>query len=258
MDLNIKGKKAFITGGSKGIGRACAIALVNEGVDVAICARGEEQLQKTKYEIEAVGVEVHAFTADLARAEDATTAFSRAENALGRVDILVNNVGGSLGTTDIENTTTEDFTRVMEVNFVSSLRLMKEAIPAMKERRWGRVINISSIYGREYGGSNAYMAAKAAVIATGKHAAISLASYGVTVNSIAPGSILFKGGSWDRFISRNSPDTVEEFIKRNLPMGKFGWPEAIGAMCAFLASEQAGLITGVSYNVDGGQSHSLI
>jgi 3-oxoacyl-[acyl-carrier protein] reductase len=129
----------------------------------------------------------------------------------------------------------------------------------MQARKWGRVINISSIYGREHGGPSApYMTAKAAMIAVTKHAALTVAKDGVTVNAVAPGSILFPGGGWERWMKNNSEETVRDFIKSNLPMGKFGWPEPIGATVAFLASRQADLIAGACINVDGGQSHSLV
>ena len=128
----------------------------------------------------------------------------------------------------------------------------------MKENIWGRIVNIASIWGREYGGAPTYMTAKAAVIAFSKHMAINLAPYNVLVNSVAPGSIKFSGGSWDRFESNNSPEVVEQFIANNLPMGKFGWPEPLGNVVAFLCSNVADLVTGTSINVDGGQSNSLI
>ena len=128
----------------------------------------------------------------------------------------------------------------------------------MKDRRWGRIVNIASIWGREYGGGLGYMTAKAALIAFSKHMALSLASYNVLVNTLAPGSIQFPGGNWDRFVNGNPPEVVEAFIAHQLPMGKFGWPEPVGAMVAFLCSEKADLITGASINVDGGQSKSLI
>jgi 3-oxoacyl-[acyl-carrier protein] reductase len=102
------------------------------------------------------------------------------------------------------------------------------------------------------------MTAKAALIAFSKHMALSLAPYNVLVNTLAPGSIQFPGGGWERFVNGNSKEVVKEFIARQLPMGKFGWPEPVGAMIAFLCSEQADLITGASINVDGGQSRSLI
>ena len=257
MDLGIKGRTALVTGGSRGLGRQAALALAREGVNVAICARGEETLDKTAGELKSLGVKVAAFTADLNDPEAAESLLQDTTRELGSPDILVNNVGGSMGTSDLLNSSTEDFLKVMEVNTWSAVRLMKMAVPAMQQRKWGRVINIASIYGREHGGTAPYMAAKAAMIAASKHLALTVAKDGVCVNAIAPGSILFDGGTWDRFIKNNSKAAVDEFVARNLPMGKFGWPEPIGAAVAFLASDHAGLIVGACLNIDGGQSHSL-
>ncbi|MGB1749060.1 MAG: SDR family NAD(P)-dependent oxidoreductase, partial [Dehalococcoidia bacterium] len=247
----------LITGGSRGLGRQSALALANEGVNVAICARGEDTLNQTADELRATGVKVAAFVADLSTEQGAIDLAGKVEAELGSIDILVNNVGGSLGTSDLVASSLDDFHMVMDANLWSAVALMKHVVPGMQERGWGRVINISSIYGREYGGTAPYMTAKAAMIAASKHTAMTVAKDGVTVNSIAPGSILFDGGSWDRFQQSNTPEQVAEFIDRNLPMGKFGWPEPIGASVAFLASQQADLITGACLNVDGGQSHNL-
>ncbi len=257
MDMGISGKNALVTGGSRGLGRQSALALAREGVNVAICARGEDRLNETADEIRELGVNVSATVADLGQPDTAEQLIERVSSDLGQVDILVNNVGGSMGTSDLLNSSMEDFQAVMEVNLWSAVRLMKLALPPMKDRGWGRVINIASIYGREHGGTAPYMTAKAGMIAATKHAAMTLASEGVTVNAIAPGSILFPGGSWDRFTNNNTPEDVDEFIERNLPAGKFGWPEPIGATVAFLASIHADLILGACINVDGGQSHSL-
>jgi 3-oxoacyl-[acyl-carrier protein] reductase len=200
---------------------------------------------------------VSASVADLGDSADTQALYERTTADLGSIDILVNNVGGSMGTSDLLKSSVDDFQKVMDVNLWSAVRLMKLALPGMKERGWGRVINIASIYGREWGGTAPYMTAKAAMIAATKSAAMTLASSGVTVNAIAPGSILFPGGSWERFINNNTPEAVDEFIARNLPAGKFGWPEPIGATVAFLASQHADLIMGACLNVDGGQSHNL-
>ena len=257
MDLGIQGKIALITGGSRGLGRQTALTLAAEGVNVAICARGEKLLYETAEEIRATGVKVGAFVADLSDETGASQLVAAAESELGPIDILVNNVGGSLGTSDLVSSSMEDFQLVMNANLWSAVALMKLVVPNMQKRGWGRVINISSIYGREYGGTAPYMAAKAAMIAASKHTGMTVAKDGVTVNSVAPGSILHSGGTWEKF-SENSPkNVVEEFIDRNLPMGKFGWPEPVGAAVAFLASKQADLITGACLNVDGGQSHNL-
>ena len=257
MDLGIEGKLALITGGSRGLGRQSALALANEGVNIAICARGAETVDATVSEIKKIGVKAVGYAADMGEEDAPTDVIQSLKDELGEPDILVNNVGGSMGTSDVVNSSLDDFNMVIDLNLWSALRLIKLVLPGMQERGWGRIINISSIYGREAGGTAPYMTAKAAMIALSKHAALSTASHGVTVNSVAPGSILFPGGTWEKFQQNNTPEAVQEFISRNLPMGKFGWPEPIGATVAFLASKQADLITGACINVDGGQSHNL-
>jgi 3-oxoacyl-[acyl-carrier protein] reductase len=257
MDLGIKGKVALITGGSRGLGRQSALALAAEGVNVAICARGEDTLNRTADELKATGVEVGAYVADLGDESGAADLASKVEADLGPIEILVNNVGGSLGTSDLVNSSLDDFHMVMNANLWSAVALMKLVVPGMQKRGWGRVINISSIFGREFGGTAPYMVAKAAMIAASKHTGMAVAKDGVTVNSVAPGSILHAGGSWEKFIANSTKEELDEFIARNLPMGKFGWPEPVAASVAFLASQQADLITGACLNVDGGQSHNL-
>ena len=257
MDLGIEGKLALITGGSRGLGRQSALALANEGVNVAICARGTDTLNATVDELTSTGVNAKGYSADMGDERAPAELFDKVTNDMGQPDILVNNVGGSMGTSDVVASSIDDFNMVINLNLWSALRLIKLVLPGMIERGWGRVINISSIYGREAGGTAPYMTAKAAMIALSKHAALSSAKSGVTVNSVAPGSILFPGGTWEKFQQNNTPEAVQEFIDRNLPMGKFGWPEPIGATVAFLASKQADLITGTCINVDGGQSHNL-
>ena len=257
MDLGIKGKLALITGGSRGLGRQSALALANEGVNVAICARGRETIDTTVDELKAIGINATGYAADMGDESAPAELFNKVKNDMGEPDILVNNVGGSMGTSDVVASSIDDFNMVIDLNLWSALRMIKLVMPGMIDRGWGRIINISSIYGREAGGTAPYMTAKAAMIALSKHAALSSAKNGVTVNSVAPGSILFPGGTWEKFQQNNTPEAVAEFIDRNLPMGKFGWPEPIGATVAFLASNKADLITGACINVDGGQSHNL-
>ena len=257
MDLGIRNKNALITGSSKGLGRESALALAKEGVNIILCARGAEDLENTKNEIRKLNINLSAYQTDISNIKELNNLIDKINKDVGNIDILVNNVGGSLGTSDLLNSKIEDFQKVMDANLWSAVTLMKLLVPNMQKINWGRVINISSIYGREFGGTAPYMTAKAAMIASTKHLAMTIAKDGVTVNSIAPGSILFPGGSWDRFIKNNSEETVNEFIERNLPMGKFGWPEPIGAAVTFLSSMQADLITGACINIDGGQSHNL-
>ncbi len=256
MDLGIKDKVAIVTGGSRGLGRISALALAGEGVKVAICGRTIETLDKAVDELTGLGVEAKAIVADIVEPEAAEIVFRETERALGPVDILVNNVGGRRGTT-VSDTSEEQFRMGMDLNLFGGLRLMHLAIPGMKQRHWGRIINIASIWGREHGGSADYMAGKAALIATSKYAGLELVKDNVLVNCVAPGSIIFPGGSWDRYTQSNAPEVVDEFIKWNLPAGRFGWPEPVGDLVAFLASERASLITGACINIDGGQSKSL-
>ncbi len=257
MDLGIKDRVAIVTGGSRGLGQRCALSLAREGVHVAICGRTQSTLDKAVDELKGMGVKSIGVVADMVESSAAEQVYNDTEARLGPVDIVVNNVGGRRGT-NIMETTEDQFKAGFEFNLFAALRLMRLAIPGMRERQWGRIINISSIYGREYGGSADYMAAKAALIAATKHAALDLIKENVLVNTVAPGSILHPGGTWERFSNEQPPEVVREFIARNLPAGRFGWPEPVGDLVAFLASERASLITGASINVDGGQSRSLI
>ena len=258
MDLQIKGKVALVTGGSRGLGKQCAISLVKEGVNVAICGRSKKTLDETVEELKSFEGSAIGIQADISISEDLNRIPSSVTSKLGPIDILVNNVGGALSREDIQKTSLEDFKATFDLNLFGSFALMKAVIPHMIEQKWGRIINIASIWGRENGGNISYMSAKAALIGATKNTAISLAKDGVLVNSIAPGSIEHPGGSWERFQNENPENVVENFIETHLPMGKFGWPEPVGDIVAFLASERASLITGACIVVDGGQSHSMI
>jgi len=258
MDLALQGKVAMITGGSHGLGKQAADSLAREGCKVSICARGKENLDATAAEFRSKGYEVLAVQADVTNQEDLTRFHNDTINTLGEADILVNNAGGRKGTTDFQETGVATFREGMEFNLMAAVELIALVLPHMREQRWGRIISVSSIYGREYGGSIDYMTGKAALIAFSKHLALNLMKENVLVNCIAPGSIDFPGSSWDRFQKNSTPEQVAEFIDRNLPAGKFGWPEPIGDTIAFLASENASMITGTCLNVDGGQSRSLL
>lgn len=258
MDLRLAGKVALVTGGSRGLGRQCALSLASEGVHVAICGRTTETLDSTVAELEAKGVPTWSGVADVSNSSAMKALHAGVVEGLGPIDILVNNVGGSLARADILGTSLEDFQGTFDLNLFGGFQLMQLVIPHMRKQKWGRIINIASIYGREYGGNISYMAAKAALIGATKHAAITLASEGVLVNSIAPGSISHAGGSWERFQRDNPEKVVGSFISQNLPMGRFGWPEPVGDLVAFLSSDRANLITGSCIVVDGGQSISMI
>jgi 3-oxoacyl-[acyl-carrier protein] reductase len=199
MDLALKGKIAMVTGGSRGLGWQIADALAREGCKISICAREPKQLESTVNEFAAQGCHAHGTQADVIKEEDAARFYQETVAQLGDPDILVNNVGGRRGSVIFEETTLEQFREGLEVNLISAVRLTAMVLPHMKAQEWGRIINISSIYGREHGGSIDYMTGKAGLIAFSKHLALQLAPHGVLVNCVAPGSIDFPGSSWDRF-----------------------------------------------------------
>jgi len=236
----------------------CALSLAREGANVAICGRTQATLDKAVAQLKELGVGAMGVIADVSDESAVAALHQEVVDGLGEIDILVNNVGGSRSRSDIVGTSLDDFKGTFDLNLFGGFQLMKQVIPHMQQQRWGRIINIASIWGREHGGNISYMSAKAALIGATKHAALTLARDGILVNSIAPGSILHEGGSWERFSNDNPPDVVQGFIKQNLPMGRFGWPEPVGDLVAFLASDRASLITGACIVIDGGQSHSMI
>lgn len=259
MDLGISGRVALVTGGSRGLGRQAALSLAREGVNVVVCSRGEAALQQTVGELAGLGVRAHAVVADMSVAIDRERVFTTAIQQLGQVDILVNNVGG-VGSAGggVDDTGENELLPVFRLNLFGAEHLIRMAVPGMRTRRWGRIISIASIFGREHGGKLGYMSAKAALIAATKHHALELAKDNILCNTVAPGSILVPGGTWERFIQTNPKQTVDAFIAANLPFGRFGEPEPIGDLVAYLASERAAMITGACINIDGGQSRSLI
>ncbi|MEC8945862.1 MAG: SDR family oxidoreductase [Chloroflexota bacterium] len=257
MDLGIEGKVALVTGGSRGLGKQAAMSLAKEGVHVVICARTESTLYETVDHIRKMGGHISGFVADISQTDERQKLYESVIEENGNIDILVNNAGGSVRG-DIVSTTDQQWKDLLDLNLISAIEMSRLVIPEMKEKEWGRIINVASIWGREYGGGAAYMTTKAALIALTKNTALDYAKHGILVNCVAPGSIEFAGGSWDRFQQNQPKDVVESFVSQNLPMGKFGWPEPVGDLITFLSSENLGILTGACINIDGGQSKSLI
>jgi 3-oxoacyl-[acyl-carrier protein] reductase len=259
MDLGLRGRAALVTGASRGIGRGIAMELAREGCRVALCARGKDALEGAADEVRQLGVDTITVPADVTTADGVRIAVEAATAAFGSVDILVNNVGGSTGSSFLE-TSEEDWQRAIELNLWPAVRASRLVVPAMRARGRGAIVNIVSIYGREWGGSYVqrptYIAAKAAEIGMSKALAMELAPLGIRVNAVAPGSIIFPGGGWERR-SREDPDGIARFLEADLPLGRFGRPEEVGRVVAFLASDAASLVLGACLNVDGGQSRSL-
>jgi 3-oxoacyl-[acyl-carrier protein] reductase len=261
VDLGLSEKVAIVTGSSKGLGLAAARALIQEGCRVTICARGEAALQQASADLETVAIadgpsRVLAVAADLFTAQGVETVFRRTVETFGGLDILVNNVGVAKGA-GIADTSDADWQAAFDQTLFPAVRASRLAVPLMRQRGGGAIVMIASIWGRESGGRMTYNAVKAAEISLAKAMAQQLAGDNIRVNSVAPGSIRFPGGTWDRRVQED-PDGMAEFVRRELPFGRFGRPEEVGAVVAFLVSARASWISGASVTVDGCQSRSLI
>ena len=254
MDLGLTGKVAIVTGGSRGLGLAAAKALAAEGAHVVICARGEEQLQKAVNEIlQNATSAARAITvkADVSSQAGVDSVIEFAIKSFGRLDVVVNNIGLGKGG-DLETTTDAEWQEAFDQTLFPAIRMSRAAVPHLRQQG-GAIVIVSSIFGREAGGRMTYNAVKAAEISLTKSLAQQLAKDQIRVVSIAPGSIMFEGGSWWKR-QQADPQGIAQFIKQELPFGRFGKPEEIGAAIAFLASAKASWISGTTVVVDGCQS----
>ena len=249
MDLQLKGKAAVVTAASKGIGKAIAQRLAGEGVNLAICARGEDALRATEAEVRQTGVKVLAQVCDVGQADALDGFLNAAKTALGSVDILVNNASG-FGMSDDD----ASWMAGVNVDLLATVRATRTVTPWMAASGGGSIIHIASVSGMQvfFGGSGAaYSAAKAAIISHSKSMAEGLAPQRIRVNAIAPGSIEFPGGIWDRVKDGNRP--LYDAVLGGIPWGRMGRPEEVADAVVFLASPRASWITGVCLAVDGGQ-----
>jgi 3-oxoacyl-[acyl-carrier protein] reductase len=259
MDLELDGKVAIVTGGSRGLGLASAAALAAEGCRVAICARGEATLNEAAAQLRlaaGAGDRILPIVADVSSPPAVQELVARTVETFGRLDVLVNNVGLARGTT-IVDTSDAEWQEAFDQTLFPAVRMSRLAVPHMRRHGGGSIVMIASIWGRESGGRMTYNAVKAAEISLAKSMAQQLARDNIRVNSIAPGSILFPGGSWHRR-QQDDPNGIADFVMRELPFGRFGRPEEVGAVVAFLVSSKASWISGASVPVDGCQSRSQI
>jgi 3-oxoacyl-[acyl-carrier protein] reductase len=258
MDLGLSNRVAIVTGASRGIGQGIAFSLAEEGCSLVICARGPEALEETAQALRDRGASVLPVAGDVTSAEGAVRPVEAALSEFGRLDILVSNVGGNRRGR-FEDTTDEDWEAVLDANLRGHIRIARTAVPHLQESSHGSITFVASIFGREGGGPglSIYNSTKSALISLAKIMAMELAEKGVRVNSVAPGSIRFPGGSWDRRCTED-PDGMAAFIQSTLPFGRFGKVEEIADVVAFLSSDRASWISGACLNIDGVQSKSLI
>jgi 3-oxoacyl-[acyl-carrier protein] reductase len=259
MDLQLADKVAIVTGSSRGLGRASALALAAEGCRVTLCARGAEQLREAAHAVGQSGNSldrVLAVAADIATPEGAETVVRQTIDRFGRIDILVNNVGKA-GGADLLATPDAEWQSAIDQTLYPAIRMSRLVVPHMRRDGGGAIIMIASIYGREAGGRMTYNVVKAAEISLAKALSQQLARDNIRVNSIAPGSILFEGGSWWTR-QQEDPEGIAAFVRRELPFGRFGTPDEIGAVVAFVASPRASWISGACIPVDGSQGKSNI
>ncbi|MBD8553854.1 SDR family NAD(P)-dependent oxidoreductase [Rhizobium sp. CFBP 8762] len=264
MDLQLDGRVALVTGSSKGIGEAVAKGLALEGVIVVVHGRDRTQAERVEQQIIASGGRAHIVTGDLTVDEAVHALVTDARAFAGRIDIVVNNAGGSGGGEDWRITSPGSWASAYDRNVLAAVRVTTALLPQMRSAKWGRIINISSLAGMMPPAANpAYSAAKAAMIAMTASLAKAVAAEGVTVNTVSPGTVhsakldmKFRETAAERGIARDAPwEEVERAVLplfAQVPAGRVGTLEEIADAICFLASPRAAYITGSNIRLDGG------
>jgi 3-oxoacyl-[acyl-carrier protein] reductase len=255
MDLGLTGKVAMVSGASRGLGRAMAHALADEGMHLSVCARTRDALNEAIVELSRAGSAI-GFVGDITRPEDAQKWVDETVARFGGVDVLVNNAGGARPGA-LDELPESAWQAEFDLNLFAPVRLARLCAAQMEKRGGGSIINIGSIYGRESGGPLTYNASKAALHSFTKMLAREFAPKNIRVNTIAPGSILAPGGIWEQSF-RENPAFEKDFISHEMPAGRLGRPDEVAYAVVMLASPRASWITGANVPVDGAQGRSIL
>jgi len=257
MKLNLKGKKVLVSGGTHGIGKAIAIGLAKQGCDVAVFSRTQKRVDETIEILKNIGVSCIGVAADVLDESSYSVVEEAIKRQWGGVDIVINNIGGGgrWGKPDLLETDDIVWREVYDKNLTAAMRYTKMFLPHMLENHWGRVVTITSIYGKQAGGRPWFNVAKVAQTTLMKNLAINkkYASANITFNSVAPGGIWIPDTGWEDMRDKD-PEAFEEFIKSKFPRGSMGTPEEVANLVLFLCSQEASLINGASIAADGGES----
>ena len=253
MDLGLAGRRALVTGGTRGLGRAIVERLVEEGCAVALCARTPEVVQQSLADLRAAGATVHGAAVDVTD-EAALQAFvEQSAQALGGLDLLVANAGGAAGGPSLADVSAQDWRETLDLNVVHAAVAVRAALPALTASDAASVVVISSVSGTKPQPRPQYAAAKAAEIALAASLARELGPQGIRVNTLSPGSVLFEGGSWARRRD-GDPEAFAAFVDREFPLGRLGTPQEVADVAAFLLSPRASWVSGTDVVVDGAQN----
>ena len=256
MDLGLRDKVAVVTGGSRGIGRAIAMQFAAEGAKVAVCARGQEGLNDALAALHATGAGTFGQAADVMRREEIERFIEASAAALGGIDILINNVGGSSGR-GLMDSTDEEWLGTFDMNLFHAIRASRAAVPFMRKRGGGSIVTIASISGYKPLPASQYGTAKAAEIFLSGSVALELGPSNIRVNTVCPGSILFPGGGWAGYQERDAAG-FRQFETEEFPFGRLGTAEEVARVVVFVASPAGSWINGGMIPVDGGQQQPAV